>query len=49
MRRSSTSFYGPDTYYEHALPDEPRIGIADAARRTLPTLEAPTGIIELVE
>jgi nucleoside-diphosphate-sugar epimerase len=42
-------FYGPGTYYESDPPPPPRIEISAAARATLPALEAPTGIIELVE
>lgn len=42
-------FYGPGTYYEGAPPDPPRIEVTDAARRTVPLLEAPSGIVELVE
>ena len=42
-------FYGPGTYYENEPPAPPRIEISAAARATLPALEAPTGIIELVE
>jgi nucleoside-diphosphate-sugar epimerase len=41
--------YGPGTYYETEKPDPPRVHVDDAARRTLPALEAPPGIIELVE
>ena len=40
--------YGPDTYYETAKPDPPRIHIDEAARRTVPFLEAPSGIVEIV-
>jgi nucleoside-diphosphate-sugar epimerase len=42
-------FYGPGTYYESELPDPPRISVDDAARRTVPLLEEPTGIVELVD
>ncbi|MBS1888073.1 MAG: NAD(P)H-binding protein [Actinobacteria bacterium] len=42
-------FYGPDTYYEHTIPDPPRIEITDAARRTAQLLNSPTGIIEIIE
>jgi nucleoside-diphosphate-sugar epimerase len=42
-------FYGPGTYYESDPPPPPRIEIDAAARATLPTLAAPTGIIKLVE
>ena len=41
-------FYGPGTY--HARPPEgPRIGLDDAARRTLDVLCAPSGTVELVD
>ena len=40
--------YGPDTYYETAKPDPPRIHIDEAARRTVPFLEARSGIVEIV-
>jgi uncharacterized protein YbjT (DUF2867 family) len=41
--------YGPGTYYEDALPPEPRIQIDDAARATPPLLEAQAGIVTLAE
>jgi nucleoside-diphosphate-sugar epimerase len=41
-------FYGPGTYHPKP-PDPPRIQIDDAARRTATLLEAPTGIVEVVE
>jgi nucleoside-diphosphate-sugar epimerase len=41
--------YGPGTYYETRLPDPPRIQIDEAARRTVPVLDAASGIVELVE
>jgi len=41
--------YGPGTYYEDAPPPRPRIQIDDAARATPPLLEAPSGIVTLVE
>jgi nucleoside-diphosphate-sugar epimerase len=41
--------YGPGTYYETDKPDPPRIHVDESARQTVPLLEAPTGIIELVE
>ncbi|MBV8220752.1 MAG: hypothetical protein JO325_19990 [Solirubrobacterales bacterium] len=41
--------YGPGTYYETEKPDPPRVHVDDAARRTVPILEAPPGIIEIVE
>jgi hypothetical protein len=42
-------FYGPGTYYEDKLPEPPRIEIDEAARRTLPALDAPAGIIVIAE
>jgi nucleoside-diphosphate-sugar epimerase len=42
-------FYGPGTYYEDELPPHPRIQIDEAARRTVPTLGARTGTIEIAE
>jgi nucleoside-diphosphate-sugar epimerase len=41
--------YGPGTYYEDGPPDAPRIHVDEAARRTVPLLDAPTGVYELVE
>jgi hypothetical protein len=37
-------FYGPGTYYETAPPRPPRIHVDDAARLTLPALDAPAGL-----
>jgi nucleoside-diphosphate-sugar epimerase len=36
--------WGPGTYYPDAPPDPPRIHVDDAARQTLPALEAPAGL-----
>ncbi len=41
--------YGPGTYFETEKPPPPRIQIDEAARRTLPILGAPSGIVEIVE
>jgi nucleoside-diphosphate-sugar epimerase len=41
--------YGPGTYYEDEPPESPRIEVAEAARRTLRALEAPTGTIVVAE
>jgi nucleoside-diphosphate-sugar epimerase len=41
--------YGPGTYFETDKPAPPRIQIDEAARRTVPILEAPPGIVEVVE
>jgi nucleoside-diphosphate-sugar epimerase len=44
-------FYGPGTYHEDDKPEDgsPRIQVEEAARRTLDHLEAPSGIVEIVE
>lgn len=44
-------FHGPGTYHpeEGDLPEPPRIHVAEAARRTLPLLDAPSGVVEIVE
>lgn len=39
--------YGPGTYYEHQQPEPPRVHVDEAARRTVPALDAPSGIIEV--
>jgi nucleoside-diphosphate-sugar epimerase len=41
--------YGPGTYYETDKPDPPRVGVDEAARRTVPIIDAPSGIVEVVE
>ncbi len=41
--------YGPDTYYPNVPPAPPRIHVDDAARRTITVLDAPSGVVELVE
>jgi nucleoside-diphosphate-sugar epimerase len=41
--------YGPGTYYEREPPEGPRVAVAEAARRTAELLDAPSGIVELVE
>jgi UDP-glucose 4-epimerase len=41
--------YGPGTYYEDELPGRPRIQVDAAARATPPQLEAPSGIVTLVD
>lgn len=41
--------YGPGTYFPDRTPPPPRIHVDDAARRTVPLLEAPSGVVELVE
>jgi nucleoside-diphosphate-sugar epimerase len=42
-------FYGPGTYHEADVPNEPRIEIDEAAIRTVAALEAPTGIVVIAE
>jgi nucleoside-diphosphate-sugar epimerase len=42
-------FYGPGTYHEHDKPERPRVHVDDAARRTAALLDAPSGIVEIVE
>jgi uncharacterized protein YbjT (DUF2867 family) len=42
-------FYGPGTYYEAEPPDPPRIQIDAAACRTASSLDAPTGVVEIIE
>lgn len=41
--------YGPGTYYEHEVPDAPRIQVDEAARRTVELLDAPSGAIVVTE
>jgi nucleoside-diphosphate-sugar epimerase len=41
--------YGPGTYYEEAPPPPPRIHVDAAARRTVAALDAPSGVLEIVE
>jgi hypothetical protein len=41
--------YGPDTYFEGELPPAPRVHIDTAAARTLEALDAPSGILTVVE
>jgi nucleoside-diphosphate-sugar epimerase len=41
--------YGAGTYFETRVPDPPRIGVDEAARRTMLVLDAAAGIVELVE
>jgi nucleoside-diphosphate-sugar epimerase len=41
--------YGPGTYYEGEPPPPPRIHADEAARRTVESLDAPSGVLEIVE
>jgi nucleoside-diphosphate-sugar epimerase len=38
-------FYGPGTYYETELPTHPRVHVDDAAERTIPLLDASSGVV----
>jgi uncharacterized protein YbjT (DUF2867 family) len=43
-------FYGPGTYSDDgSLPDPPRVHVTEAARRTVEALDAPSGVIEVVD
>ncbi len=42
-------FYGPGTYFDGELPTEPRVHIDVAAARTLEALDAPSGIVRVVD
>ncbi|MHB8658805.1 MAG: hypothetical protein ACYC91_12780 [Solirubrobacteraceae bacterium] len=42
-------FYGPGTYFEREPPPRPRIHVDDAARATLPLLDAPGGVVVIAE
>ena len=42
-------FYGPGTYFEDEEPTPPRIHIDEAARRTVPALDASSGVILITE
>lgn len=41
--------YGPGTYFEHEAPPSPRIHVDEAARRTVAALDAPSGVLTIVE
>lgn len=42
-------FYGPGTYNEQSLPDEPRVEIDRAAELTVKALDEPTGVVLIVD
>ncbi len=43
-------FHGPGTYHEDGdLPAEPRVHVEEAARRTVEALDAPSGVVVIVE
>jgi nucleoside-diphosphate-sugar epimerase len=41
--------YGPGTYYEDDRPDPPRVSVDEAARRTVPLIDAPSGVVEVLD
>ena len=41
--------YGPGTYYEDEKPKPPRVHVDEAARRTVPALDAASGVVEVTE
>jgi nucleoside-diphosphate-sugar epimerase len=41
--------YGPGTYYEHDKPEPPRVHVDEAARRTVPALDAAPGVVEVTD
>jgi uncharacterized protein YbjT (DUF2867 family) len=41
--------YGPGTYFQDELPSAPRVHIDTAAARTLEALNAPTGIVTVID
>lgn len=43
------TFYGPGTYGGDREPPPPRIHVDEAARRTAELLDAPSGVVEIVE
>jgi uncharacterized protein YbjT (DUF2867 family) len=42
-------FYGPGTYNEHQIPEEPRVQIDRAAERTVELLNEPSGVIVIID
>ncbi|BCW73486.1 NAD-dependent epimerase/dehydratase family protein [Arthrobacter sp. NicSoilB8] len=42
-------FYGPGTYNEHQIPEDPRIQIDRAAERTVELLNEPSGVIVITD
>ncbi len=43
------TFYGPGTYGGDRVPDDPRIHVEEAARRTFELLDAPSGVYVVAE
>jgi nucleoside-diphosphate-sugar epimerase len=41
--------YGPGTYYEDEKPKPPRVHVDEAARRTVPALDAASGVVEVTD
>jgi uncharacterized protein YbjT (DUF2867 family) len=41
--------YGPGTYNEQGPPQPPRVHVDEAARRTVAALDAPSGVLTIVE
>jgi nucleoside-diphosphate-sugar epimerase len=42
-------FYGPGTYHEQRIPEEPRVQIDRAAERTVELLDAPSGVVVITD
>jgi nucleoside-diphosphate-sugar epimerase len=42
-------FHGPGTYHPDDLPQPPAVHVAEAARRTVEALDAPSGVITIVD
>jgi hypothetical protein len=42
-------FYGPGTYNEQQPPEEPRVHIDRAAKRTVEALGEPTGVVVIID
>jgi uncharacterized protein YbjT (DUF2867 family) len=42
-------FYGPGTYHEQQAPAEPRVAIDRAAERTVELLDAPSGVVVIID
>lgn len=42
-------FYGPGTYHEDDRPEAPFIHVAEAARRTVELLDAPSGVVTITD
>jgi uncharacterized protein YbjT (DUF2867 family) len=42
-------FYGPGTYNTEGLPAEPRVGLSRAAELTVQALDAPSGVVPIID